>query len=194
MSDLTRPNAFDPQAPPVDGRFPPLPWWIARRLLKRGEEVTWVVGPRFNPSWERYVTDPLLFVASLALAGLCLGVGWLIGGTVRDMPLAPALLAGGLVFGTIFLLGFCSGYFTRLVVTNRRLVILQGREICRNLGLDELPPSLLRYRGAGRPTVDLDAVKEMLGGTSDTVAGAKAIVEFGKHLDRIKIARDNVQP
>ena len=42
-------------------------------------------------------------------------------------------------------LGLCCGYFTRLVATNHRLVILQGYEMCRTWGMDDLPPSLIRH-------------------------------------------------
>ena len=34
--------------------------------------------------------------------------------------------AGGLVVGCILVMGVCCGYFTRLVVTNFRLVVVQG--------------------------------------------------------------------
>ena len=56
-------------------RSAPLPSWLARRLLRDGEQVTFVAGPRFNPSWEKYVTHPLLFLAALGLGVLCVGTG-----------------------------------------------------------------------------------------------------------------------
>jgi hypothetical protein len=104
------------------------------------------------------------------------------------------LLAGGFVFGSIFVLGIFSGYFTRLVVTNFRLLILQGYEKARSWSLDELPPSLIRYSqqaGAGSSrTVDLDALKTMLGSSSDKVAESKTILAFGKRLEQIKTRQD----
>jgi hypothetical protein len=173
-----------------------LPPWIANRLLRKDEVVTWVVGPHFNPSWERYITHPFLFLFALALGAVCVGGGRLIGGPAAMM--APILLAGGIVLGSIFVLGLSNGYFTRLVVTNARLVILQGYEVCSSWRIDALPRSLLRYRRqAGGveevPTVDLDALKTLLGGLSDKVAESKTILTFGKRLDQI-MSREKGQP
>jgi hypothetical protein len=194
MSDRFRTDAFDAQPPDLSRQFPPLPAWLARRLLRTGERITWVVGPWFNPTWERFVTHPALFLLALALGAACLWAGWPGAGTGSDVPLLPALAAGGIVLGSIFVLGISSGYFTRLVVTNYRLVILQGYEVCRSWGLDDLPRSLVRYGrregGVGSRTVDLDALKTMLGGPSDKFAEAKTILAFGKHLGRIKGRED----
>src|SRR5438093_253744 len=53
----------------------PLPDWLQRRLLREGEEVTSVRGPRWSPSWERYVTHPVLFLGGLAAGVLILVAG-----------------------------------------------------------------------------------------------------------------------
>jgi len=183
----------DRQDPDITRQAPPLPFWLARRLLRRDEKITWVCGPSFNPSWERFVTHPLLLVVALALGALCLGAGWGIADSPRELPVLPVLAAGVIVLGSLFLVGFASGYFTRLVVTNFRLVIMQGYEVRSSWGIDDLPYSLVRYAwlgdGAKARTIDLDAVKTMLGNSSDKVAESKTIVAFGKHLNQIR-ARD----
>jgi hypothetical protein len=184
-----------PQPPDLAGQFPPLPAWLADRLLRADEKVNWVVGPKFNPSWERYVTHPALFLAALALGALCVAAGWLVGG--GEGTALAGLAAGGIALAAIFVLGIFSGYFTRLVVTDARLLILQGYEVCSSWGMDDLPLSLVRYRtrgiDAGRRTVDLDALKTLLGTTSDKVVEAKTILAFGKKLEQIK-SRENDRP
>src|SRR5690606_23004035 len=126
-----------------------LPPWIASRVLRPGEEVTWVRGPRRNPSWEPCVTHPLLFVAALALGVILVGTGIVAGGGLAGLPLAAAAPAGGVILGSIFVLGIGHGYFTRLVVTNLRIFIVQGYEVCRSWRLEDLPPSLLCYAARG---------------------------------------------
>jgi hypothetical protein len=176
---------LSPQSPDIVGSYPPLPLWLTRRLLRRDEKVTWVRGPRFNPSWERYVTNPLLFLLAMAIGAACVGATWLINKEWCGMML---LAAGGLLLVTIFILGIFSGYFTRLVVTNYRLVIMQGYEVVRSWSIHALPRRLIRYGIPGGPggnqSIDLDAVKRMLGSSSDKVT-AKAILSFGKQLDQI---------
>ena len=198
MSDEhTQPARFDASLPDITPPHAPLPDWVARRLLGAGDHITWVCGPRFNPRWERYVTHPALFVCALALGAVLLGVGRLIAGSWRDMPPAALVMvvaAPILVLGSVFVLGMSAAYFTRLVVTNRRLVIVQGYEVCRSWGLHELPLSLVGYgprgnRDGGR-SVDLDALQTMLGSASDQFAESKTIIAFGKHLDRIKADKD----
>ena len=77
------------------------------------------------------------------------------------------------------------------------LFIVQGYEVCRTWGIDDLPRSLLRFSRVGdggrSRTVDLDALKTMLGGSSDKIVDSKAILGFGKQLDHIK-ARENNRP
>jgi hypothetical protein len=181
------------QVPDVSLHFPPLPKWLAGRLLRPGEKIVWVYGPWAHPSWERYITHPSLFPVALVLGGLCVAVGSLLAqiGTLESI--APALsgfLAGSIVLGSIFALGISSGYFTRLVVTNFRLVILQGYEVCRGWSIENLPQSLVRYcmpRGGVRePSIDLDTLRILLGGPTDKVADSKSILSFGKQLDNIK--------
>lgn len=197
MSDQFQTERFDARAPAISRPFPPLPAWLARRLLRPGEEITWVVGPRFNPSWERYITHPSLFVIALGLAAAGWGAGRRIADNDAQVPLLMGLIGGGFVLASIFVLGISSGYFTRLVVTDRRLFILQGYELCRTWNIDDLPRSLLRYVRPGSEKtdriVDLDAVKTMLGGSSDKFAEAKTILTFGKRLDQIT-ARENDRP
>jgi hypothetical protein len=197
MSDRFQTDAPNSHPPDIAGRFAPLPAWLAKRLLRPGEEVTWVRGPRFNPSWERYITHPALFLLALVVGAACVGVARLIIGEWSEMLTWPVLAANVLLLGSIFVLGISNGYFTRLVVTNARLIILQGYEVCRSWSIKDLPLRLIRYGipGAreGSPSIDVDAVKTLLGGPSDKFTGAKAILSFGKQLDRIKV-RENDRP
>jgi hypothetical protein len=177
--------------------FPPLPTWLATRILKADEQVTWVRGPRFNPSWERHVTHIRLFLAALVLGAILVAAGWLFNEMAPGAVLVCILIALAVVVGSIMVLGLCCGYFTRLVVTNSRVLILQGYEVCRCWGINQLPRSMVRYRaredGETSPTIDLDAMKTMLGGASDHFADAKTILAFGKTLGQIK-AREDGRP
>jgi hypothetical protein len=212
MSDRYQADTFDTQPPDFRGNdrphdaprrreHPPLPAFLARRWLRPGEQVTWVVGPRFNPSWEYYVTHPALAGVALAVGVLSVVTGRMTVESWANLPIWPPVVAGGLFFGSVVVLGVCCGYFTRLVVTNQRLLLTQGREIYRKWNIDDLPRSLLRYgrRDRGerdrddRPTIDLDALQTMLGSASDQFADAKTIVAFGKQLGHIK-AREEGRP
>lgn len=172
------------------GLFQPLPGWLAERLLKAEEKVTWVRGPWFNPFWERYITHPALFFLALAIGAASMAVGSLSSGGSPEILAFVGMAAGFLVFVSVCVLGIANGYFTRLVVTNFRLVILQGYETVRSWSIDDLPRSMLRYgrRGAedDKPCIDLDAVKTLLGGSSDQFTDSKSILSFGKQLDRIQ--------
>jgi hypothetical protein len=194
MSDHIQTDTFDRPILALPERYPPLPWWLAERLLRNGETVTWVRGPRFNPPWERHVTHPALFLPALALGVALLAAGCLTVGPGSEWFVLPALLAGGVVFGSIFTLGLFSGYFTRLVVTNQRVVILQGYEVCRVWGLDRLPRSLVRYRveadGQKIRSVDVEAVKTLFGNSTGQFTDAKTILEFGKRLTQITTRQD----
>jgi hypothetical protein len=185
MSDRFQTSVTGAEVPRVAAEFPPLPTWLANRVLRQGEEVTWVYGPKRNPSWERYATHPGLFLLALPLGGLCVAIGVPIGGEAIAI---GGLAAGAILLATLFVVGFCSGHFTRLVVTNSRLLILQGYEVCRTWDIDRLPRSLLRYRmhgdAGGSWSVDLSTLKTMLGGTSDQFVDAKTILAFSKQLDR----------
>jgi hypothetical protein len=190
MSERFPTDMSDFRVPDLMDIVRPLPNWLADRLLRSSEKVTWVRGPRFNPSWEQYITHPALILFVLAPGALCLGFGWL-------KSVDPgALLVGAFFYfvavgvPTIIVLGIANGYFTRLVVTNLRLVILQGYEICRSWSIGDLPPALLRYGKHGEKesrTIDLNTVKTMLGGSSDKFTDAKTILDFGKQLDSITL-------
>jgi hypothetical protein len=184
-------DPYDPEDPEVAEPFTPLPAWLADRLLRPDEKVTWVRGPRWNPSCERYVTHPALIALALALGVVGVVLGWQTPGADAEVVGILVVAAAGLVLASIFLVGFASGYFTRLVLTDSRLVILQGYEVCRVWGINDLPRSLIRYRRRRgeedeAPAVDLEAVKRMLGGPSDKFTAAKSILAFGKQLDAIK--------
>jgi hypothetical protein len=166
-----------------------LPDWLSARLLGEDEHITWVVGPRFNPSWEYHITHPGLFVVALALGATCLGVGRLWAGSWANFPIFPALGAGAVVIGSIYVLALSNSYFTRLVVTTGRILILQGHEVCRTWSIRNLPPSLIHYGmwqdGERSPTVDLDTLKTMLGSSSEKFAESKTILALGKQIDQI---------
>ena len=182
---------YDDRPPGRSRPSAPLPSWLARKHLHPDEQVLYVGGPRFNPSLERYITHPLLFVAALALGAVCAGFGWTM---ERQHPgtLAVGVLAAfGLFIGSIIVLGLCCGYFTRLVATNRRVLILQGYEVCRRWHVHELPRHMVRYGRLedgrdGAPTIDLNAMKTMLGGSSDQFVDAKTIMAFGKQINRMR--------
>ena len=166
-----------------------LPGWLADRLLRPDEKVTWVRGPWFNPSWERYVTHPALILVAMVLSAVCLAVARLMSKELADLYIVAVGCFLLLVIPTIIVLGIANGYFTRLVVTDLRLVILQGYEICRSWNIDQLPWALRRYRRQGEEeswAIDLDAVKTMLGGSSNKFTDAKTILTFGKRLEQIK--------
>jgi hypothetical protein len=191
--DRFQPDLTNVTLPDISRPYLPLPIWIARRILRPNETITWVCGPRFNPAWERYVTHPALFLVALALGTALVAIGRLCSESWTVMPpLAVAAVMAGpaLVLGSVFVLGISAAYFTRLVVTNYQLVIVQGYEVCRSWSLHELPPSLVRYGprriGEAERHVDLDALQTMLGNATDRFADSKTIIAFGKHLDRIK--------
>jgi hypothetical protein len=197
MSDRLQINPPDDLLPKIVLSHPALPPWLARRLLRADEEVTWVRGPRWGPWWERYVTHPALMLPGLLLAAVCLWAGRREAGSWSELSPLLAVAAGVLVLGPLFVLGIAAGYFTRLVVTNYRIVIVQGYEVCRRWGLDNLPPSLVRFgKRQGKEaswSIDLNAVQTLFGDSSDQFAESKTILAFGKQLDRMK-ASDNHRP
>ncbi|HTU88672.1 MAG TPA: hypothetical protein VMF69_01120 [Gemmataceae bacterium] len=188
MSERFQQDGFDFRAPNLIELYQPLPGWLADRLLRPDEKVTWVRGPRFNPSWERYITHPALFFLAAAVGAISVAPARLIAGQWSELAVILLLIAFAVVVAVVIVLGIASGYFTRLVVTDLRLVILQGYEICHSWDIDDLPPSLVRYGKREEKeswTIDLNAVKTMLGGSSDKFTDAKTILSFGKQLDRI---------
>ena len=195
MLDRSSSDPFDGPVPDISRQFPPLPAWLSTRLLRRDETVARVYGPRFNPTWERYITHPALLLVALALSAFCWACSWPMVETSAERIALAVLALVGIGFPSLIVLGIANGYFTRLVVTNDRLLILQGYEVCRSWDVNRLPRSLVRYRRMGggeeRPSVDLDALKTMIGGSSDKIVGAKGILAFGKQLDRIQNREDD---
>jgi len=186
----------DPRPPLVPRQHPGLPAYLARRLLRPGEEVAWVRGPRLNPWWEPYVTRPAMFLVALAIGAACLTAGRLAAGSWADLHPLPAAAAAVVVIGSVFVLAFFSGYFTRLVVTDARLFIVQGYEVCRTWGMDDLPRRLLHYRRLGGEegrAIDLDAVRSLFGDVTQPFSDSKTIRAFGKQLDQIT-AREHYRP
>jgi hypothetical protein len=194
MSSAPQAEASRDHVPDISKQSRPLPSWLADRVPP-GEDITWVYGPRFNPSWERYVTHPGLFLGALGIGVAGWGVAWSVAWAETELLVVMALVAGILVLGSVFVLGIANGYFTRLVVTNHHLLILQGYEVCRSWSIHRLPRSLIRYvrpgDGPEKLAVDLDAVKRMLGGSSDKFAPASAILSFGKRVEQIKAREDD---
>jgi hypothetical protein len=185
-----RPDRYD--APPREvainrGR---LPGWLARRLLRADEEIQSVRGPRHCPSWEPFLTHPGVVVVGLALAVAIIAVGGLALGSFGDPLMAvPCVLAFLSMVGGLVVVGITAGYFTRLVITNQRVMIVQGYEIRKTWRLEDLPRSLVRMSrtddGELKRTVDMDTLQTMMGG-SDQFAEAKTIWALGKEIDRIK--------
>jgi hypothetical protein len=182
--------------PAVVNDQPELPAWLAERLLRPFEIITRVRGPRLSPDWEPLVTHPGLFLLALPLGAACVFVGSLIAGSLAALHPVAGLAALAVVVGSVFVVGICSGHFSRLVVTNQRLFIVQGRELCRSWDLDELPPHLIRHTlrtdGLQERSIDLDAVTAMLDGLSGKFTEAKSIVEFGKKLEQITLRKDKL--
>ncbi len=169
-----------------------LPGWLADRLLQPDENVEWVRGPRFTPSWERYLTHPGLFFAAAGLGASGVGAAVSLAKGQNEIIASTFVFAGAIVLFSIFVLAISCGYFTRLVATNARLLIVQGYELCRNWDMNDLPPTLIRHRlggGVSMPSIDLNAVQTLLGGSSTQFTGAKDILSFAKQLDRIKKER-----
>jgi hypothetical protein len=193
MSEQFPEDERDQRAADVSEQFQPLPGWLADRLLRPEEKVVWVRGPSFQPFCERFVTHPGLFFLALAI-GLLVGGGGVMLAQGGEPLIAgfSVLCAVALILISILVLGIACGYFTRLVVTNYRLVVTQGYEVCRSWGIDDLPRSMLHYRDgeAWRPTINLDAVQTLLGGSSQQFSDAKTILTFAKQLDRIQKKRD----
>lgn len=190
MSEHIQSRRFEVPHIDISLQYTALPRFLARRLLREDEQVTWVRGPRLNPWWERFVTHIGLFVLALMLGALFLGIGRLIGGSWSAVPAALGVATFIIIIGSVYVLAIANAYFTRLVVTNFRLMILQGHEVCRSWSIDDLPPSLIHHdpRAFGWKSriVNVDALQTMLGGASEHFADPKTIRALGKHLDQIK--------
>lgn len=195
MSEQYDDDDSDLEVRPMALPYRPLPSWLAARLLHKDEKVTWVYGPWLNPWWERNVTHPSLFLYTLAFGALLVAASALALKAKTEDMIGIGLVAGFFVIGSVIVLGIACGYFTRLVVTDRRLFIVQGYEMYRSWKIDDLPRSLIRYgaRGARADSraIDLDAVKSLLGSASDKFVQAKSILVFGKQLDQFKNRPDD---
>jgi hypothetical protein len=184
-------NPYELPSPGRSRRPGKLPRWLAKRFLRPGEYLTWVRGPRWNPTFEWFITHPLLFLIALAIAGAIFAAGSFLQG-VYPSNLAPVfgMFAVLLPVGSLIVLGMTNAYFTRLVVTDQKVLIVQGHEVCRLWGIDELPHSMVRFRktetGEEVRDIDLDKMKTMLGQTGDGFVDAKTIKNFGKQLDQIR--------
>jgi hypothetical protein len=212
MSDYFQTNRPDPpdiRIRDIATPSPALPAWLASRVLRPDEELSWVFGPTFNPPWERHVTNPVLFLQALAIGLMCATVIILLAAGDPRAVVAALVCGGGIVIGVIMVLGICSGYWTRLVVTDARLIVLQGYEVVKSWNIDNLPVSLRRYgkRKDGREawSIDLDTVSTMLGASSGKAVDQKSILVFAKQVDRIRSrepdrtrefpeSRDDTQP
>jgi hypothetical protein len=183
---------------PNFARGPLLPPWLARRLLRPDETVVWVRGPRHNPACECVLTHPALCLIALLVAAAVVTVAR--AGVPSWSLISPVavVVAVVLVLGSVFVLGIANAYFTRLVVTNFRLVILQGYERRRSWSIDDLPPRLVRYDlragGERRRTIDVDALQSMLGGSSEQFVEARSILALGRQLDNIRKYREDDRP
>ncbi len=172
----------------------PFPKWLASHLLRGDEEILWSTGPRHTPAIEPFLTHWLFVVVGVMLAVGTLFLGRMLVPGWSKLPMWAGFTAIFLVFGSVFLVGVANGYFTRLVATNKRVFIVQGQAICRSWGLNALPRSLVQYRinehGEEERTVDVDALRTMLDSPSEGFAESKTILSLGKHLDRVKDARE----
>jgi hypothetical protein len=186
-------DEFDSDERDVGLPYRPLPWWLADRLLRDDEKVSWVYGPRFNPSWERFVTHAALVLVPLPFVAVACGLAVLANAPVAAVGAVGVVATVILMTLVIIVLGLANGYFTRLVVTDRRLFIAQGYEAYRSWDLEDLPPALIRYSGRGTNlesrTIDLNAIKSMLGGSSDKFTEAKSILSFAKQIGQMRDRR-----
>jgi hypothetical protein len=184
-----RPVSADSKAPALT-----LPAWLARRILAPNETVALVRGPTSNWFLEPYLTHPGLFLVALVPAGISLGIGRSLVNSWKELPPLAGVIAVLFVFGSIIFLASLAGYFTRLVITDQRLIIVQGREVRSSRSVNELPPILLRRNfdrdGHERaPTIDLNAVNTMLG--VDGFVDSNTILTLGKKIDKMREARED---
>lgn len=188
-----RPDSSDSPDPKLNVATLGLPTWLARLVLAPGETVALVRGPTSNSPLEPYLTHPALFLVALLPAGITLAVGRAMSPSWKELHPLPGLLAVLILFGTVIFLAGMAGYFTRLIITDRRLLIVQGREVRSSRDVNSLPRALVR-RGRdefGReraPTIDLNAVNKLVGGTG--FVDAKTILTLSKKIDKLKESDD----
>lgn len=172
-------------------KFVPLPQYLQSRLNK-DEKVTWVRGPNSNPWWEPVLVHPLLVGLALLFGVMLLVSGRLIVGTWAEVPPVVWVVALLIPIGSLFLVGLTNAHFTRLIVTNTRLFIVQGYEVCRTWNLNDLPRSLLCFDPRGqeqdKPMIDLDSIQTLLE-SSDRKSSSESIMAFRKRLDQITTQR-----
>src|SRR5262249_42853855 len=79
--------------------------------------------------------------------------------------------------GGLILVGIAAGYFTRLVITNQRVMIVQGYEIRKTWRLGDLPRSLVGVKrsdgGELKRTVGMETVTTVVGGGSRQFRGGQ---------------------
>lgn len=172
------------------GPSAPLPSWLGKKFLEQHERLTWVRGPRWNSPVEWLMTHPLLFVLAVIVSLLMVGAAAVLAGDLRHVSPLIGMMVFVMPLGSIVVLGISNAYFTRLVITDRKVFISQGHEICRVWKMDQLPPSMVRHTqtetGEEVQSVDLERIKDMLGGGDDGYVDAKTIKKFGKQLDQFR--------
>jgi hypothetical protein len=180
----------DPPRREAARKGPPLPAFLARRLLRKGEEVASVRGPRSSPVWEPYLTHPAAVAVGFAAAVVIFLVGGLAVDWDGQLMAAPGIAAVVVAGGGLALVAVAAGYFTRLVVTSQRVLIVQGYEVRKTWTLDQLPRSLVRHDrnadGELTKTVDMEKLQTMLGGSADGIVEAKSIWALGKEIERTR--------
>src|SRR4051794_16574841 len=97
-------NGYNVPPSPSSRPQPALPDWLASGLLHAGEAITWVRGPRWNPSLERYITHPALFLVALAVSAAGCWAARLLAGSWSDVPGMVVLVGAGLVLASILVL------------------------------------------------------------------------------------------
>src|SRR4051812_20893081 len=116
------PDRYDEAPREVAWSRPQLPGWLAKRLLREGEEIESVRGPRHSPAWEPFVTHPGVVLVGLALAAAIIAIGALALGSFDDKLMAlPCVLALLSAVGGLLVVGLMAGIFTRLVITTQRV-------------------------------------------------------------------------
>ena len=103
---------------------------------------------RARPAWEPFLTHPAGFLVGIVAGAVIFVVGGIAvnwNGTLMTVPGGLAVVG---VFGSLIVVAAMAGYFTRLVITNQRVMIVQGYEIRETWRLEDLPRSLVRISAA----------------------------------------------